>query len=54
MILGLFVEVCRRKGLSVNPDKSKMMVFGGEEELNITEKNKDSNRRVKRYFAGSK
>ena len=27
-----FVEVCRRKGLKVFVDKSKVMVLGGEEE----------------------
>ena len=28
-----FVEVCRRRGLKVNADKSKMLVLGGEEGL---------------------
>ena len=30
VMVGHFVEVCR-KGLKVNPDKSKVMVLGGEE-----------------------
>ena len=30
---GNFVEVCRRKGLRVNTQKSKVMVMNGEEEL---------------------
>ena len=28
-----FVEVCRRRGLKVNEDKSKVIVLGGEEGL---------------------
>ena len=28
-----FVEVCRRRGLKVNADKSKVVVLGGEKEL---------------------
>ena len=28
-----FVEVCRRRGLKVNVDKSKMMVLNGEDGL---------------------
>ena len=28
-----FVEVCRRRGVKVNGDKSKVMLLGGEEEL---------------------
>ena len=31
--LGLFSEVCRRRGLKVNADKSKVMVLNGEEGL---------------------
>ena len=31
--VGCFVEVCRRRGLKVNANKSKVMVLGGEEEL---------------------
>ena len=30
---GRFAEVCMRRGLKVNAGKSKMMVLGGEEEL---------------------
>ena len=30
---GHFVEVCRRRGLKVNVDKSKLMVLGEEEKL---------------------
>ena len=32
-MLGRFVEVCRRRCLKVNADKSKVMVLGGEEGL---------------------
>ena len=32
-MVGCFVEVYRRRGLKVNADKSKVMVLGGEEEL---------------------
>ena len=32
-IAGLFVEVCRRKGLKVNAGKSKVKVLNGEEGL---------------------
>ena len=33
VIVGCLVEVCRRRGLRVNADKSKVMVLGGEEDL---------------------
>ena len=33
MTKGHFVEVCRRRGLKVNADKSKVMVIRGEEGL---------------------
>ena len=33
MIVEHFVEVCRRRGLKVNSDKSNVMVLGGEEGL---------------------
>ena len=33
LIVGCFVEVCRRRGLKVIADKSKVMVLGGEEGL---------------------
>ena len=33
LMVGHFVEVCRRKGLIVNGGKSKVMVLGGEETL---------------------
>ena len=33
MMVGCFVELCRRRDLTVNADKSKVMVLGGEEEL---------------------
>ena len=33
MIVGQFVEVCRRKGLKLNAGKSKVMVLNGEERL---------------------
>ena len=33
MMVGCFFEMCKRKGLKVNPDKIKMMVLGWEEEL---------------------
>ena len=33
MMLGRFVEVCRRRGLKVNANKSKVMLLGGEEGL---------------------
>ena len=32
-MVGRFVEVCRRRGLKVNADKSKVMELGGMEEL---------------------
>ena len=32
-MVGYFVEMCRRKGLNVNADKSKVMVLGGVEGL---------------------
>ena len=32
-MVGRFVEVCRRRGLKVNGGKSKVMLLGGEEEL---------------------
>ena len=31
-MVGCFVEVCRRRGLKVNANKSKKMVLGGKEE----------------------
>ena len=33
MMVGRFVEVCKRRGLKVNADKRKAMVLGGEEGL---------------------
>ena len=33
VMLGYFVEVCRRRGLEVNADKSKAMVLGRKEGL---------------------
>ena len=33
MIMGYFVEVYQRRGLKVNADKRKVMMLGGEEEL---------------------
>ena len=33
VVMGCFVEVCRGRGLRVDPDKSKVMVLGGEEGL---------------------
>ena len=33
MMVGQFVEVCRRRGLKVNAGKSKVMVLNGEEGL---------------------
>ena len=33
VMVGRFVEVCRRRGLNVNAGKSKVMVLGGEEGL---------------------
>ena len=33
MMVERFVEVCRRRGLKVNANKSKVMVLGGEERL---------------------
>ena len=33
MILGQFIEVCRRRGLKVNAGKSKVIVLNGEEGL---------------------
>ena len=32
-MVGRFVEVCRRRGLKVNANKTKVMVLNGEEEL---------------------
>ena len=32
-MMGWFVEVCRRRGVKVNEDKSKVMVMNGEEGL---------------------
>ena len=32
-MVGWFAEVCRRRGLKVNPDRSKVIVIGGEEGL---------------------
>ena len=32
-MVGLFVEVCRRRGLKVNVGKSKVIVLNGEEGL---------------------
>ena len=32
-IVGRFIEVFRRRGLKVNPGKSKVIMFGGEEGL---------------------
>ena len=32
-IVGCFVKVCRRIGLEINVDKSKVMVLNGEEGL---------------------
>ena len=34
VVMGCFVEVCRKRGLKVNADKSKMMVLDGEEGFN--------------------
>ena len=31
MMVGRFIELCRRRGLNVNADKMKVMGFGGEE-----------------------
>ena len=33
VMVGHFVEVCRRRGLKVNAGKSKVMVLGGEKGL---------------------
>ena len=33
MMVGRFVEVCRRRGLELNIGKSKVIVLGGEEGL---------------------
>ena len=33
VMVGQFAEVCRRRGLKVNADKSKVMVLNGEEGL---------------------
>ena len=33
VMVGHFVEVCKRKGLKINADESRMMVIGGEEGL---------------------
>ena len=32
-MVGLFVEVCRRRGVKVNAGKSKVIVLNGEESL---------------------
>ena len=44
-MVGYFVEMCRRKGLNVNADKSKVMVLGGVEglewEVLVNEMNKN-------------
>ena len=32
-IVGRFIDVCRRRGLIVNADKSKVMLLGGGERL---------------------
>ena len=31
IMIGRFIEACKRMGLTVNADKSKMMLLGGEE-----------------------
>ena len=31
--VGRFVEVCRRRGLKVNADKSKVVVINGDKEI---------------------
>ena len=36
-----FVDVCRRRGLKVNADKSKVMVLGGEEGVRFQEESRD-------------
>ena len=33
VMVGLFAEMCRRRGLKVNADNSKVMVMNGEEGL---------------------
>ena len=33
MVEGHFAEACERRGLKLNVDKSKVIVFGGMEEL---------------------
>ena len=33
VMVGRFIEVCRRRGLKVKAGKSKVMVLGGEEGL---------------------
>ena len=33
VMVGRFAEVCKRRGLKANADKSKVMVLNGEEEL---------------------
>ena len=33
VIVGLFIEVCRKRGLKVNVGKSKVMILNGEEGL---------------------
>ena len=35
VMVGHFVEVCRKRGLKVNANKSKVMVLGGEEGLSV-------------------
>ena len=32
-IVGRFIEMCRRRGLKVNTGKSKVILLGGEEEI---------------------
>ena len=33
MMVGRYVEVCKRRGLKFNADKNKVMALGGEEGL---------------------
>ena len=33
MMVGRFVEVCKKRGLEINADKSKVIVLGGEKGL---------------------
>ena len=33
LMIGSFDKVCTRRGMKVNASKSKVMVFGGEEEV---------------------